>query len=447
MSEKEKSIIEKFEIDEDTSELKIIEVPASELAKEDNKKAEISTKDNPKPLPSVGKQLIMKQILGFDPTKEINKKQKLLKYCFSFAFIILVVGVLAWTAFNDFAGGELPPWQTIVNTFGDNWYHLLFALGCVATWYLTKALRLSVMCKSLVGHWYFKTCLQTGIVGIYYNNVTPLAVGGQPFEIHYLSKHGIHGGVASSMPIATFFLNQFAFVSLGIISLALFAGNTLGVPTEMIGVIPKITSILAIVGLTLCIAVPILVITFCFMPRVGATLVKFVAFIGTKLKIIKNPQLFKYKTLKTVVHNARCLKRIAKRPIPFICMMLLSFCEQLAICSIAFFTLKFFGFDWSVSGATPVGEWAQVVQLCFILYAAISFIPTPGNSGAADLSFYLLFKTGLGLSNSAQYSGFAFPAMITWRLLSFYSTIIIGFIFTSIKKRQDKRLIKKQKLE
>ncbi len=115
----------------------------------------------------------------------------------------------------------------------------------------------------------------------------------------------------------------------------------------------------------------------------------------------------------------------------------MSFGEQLSLCSIAYFTLKFFGFDWS--SRTGFTEWLQVVQLCFILYAAISFIPTPGNSGAADLSFYLLFDTGLGLSGTNVYGGLAFPAMIVWRFLSFYSFIIIGFIHTAIARKRKQK--------
>ena len=84
-------------------------------------------------------------------------------------------------------------------------------------------------------------------------------------------------------------------------------------------------------------------------------------------------------------------------------------------------------------------EWVQILHLCFVLYASISFVPTPGNSGAADLSFFLLFSVGF------SGAGIAFPAMMTWRLLSFYSFIIIGFIYTNAKKHKEKVLLKKSK--
>ena len=96
--------------------------------------------------------------------------------------------------------------------------------------------------------------------------------------------------------------------------------------------------------------------------------------------------------------------------------------------------LKGFGLDL---GLPFISEWIIICSICFILFASITFIPTPGNSGAADLSFFLLFEAVL-------FAGLAFPAMLVWRLFSFYSTIIVGFTFATLKKKSD---LKKAKLE
>ena len=150
--------------------------------------------------------------------------------------------------------------------------------------------------------------------------------------------------------------------------------------------------------------------------------------------MIKDVESTTTKTMTTLENNAKCLKQMASRPLVFITTFLLSVGEQLALCSIAYFTLRSFGFDWVSHNFM---EWAQVVQLCIILYAAISFIPTPGNAGAADLSFYLLFDTGL-MIGANKIGGLAFPAMMLWRILSFYSFIIVGFVFTSVNRKKYK---------
>lgn len=436
--EKNVPIINKIEVD-DNAEPVIVQISADKLPSQSEKKQSKSIKKadfvENTTVKSIGKQITMTRLLGVDKFEEenISKRQKLFKRLVTITFIALVAIVLAFTAYSDFSGaGErsFPSSEQLKAIFTSSWQYLILALFSLFLCFFFKGCKLSIMCKSITGKFHFRTCFETGIIGSYYNCVTPLAVGGQPFEIYHLSKHGVHGGAASSMPIAAFFLNQFAFVTLGIVALVLFQSNAFHTPDYIISVFPKIFSVLAIVGLVCCFFMPFMVVFFSMLPRVGSKLVNFAMFLAGKLKLVKNPRVLAYKTVKTVVHNSRCLKKMATNPLVFALTLLVSFGEQLALASIAFFSLKMFGYD--LVGVEGFTEWLQVVQISLILYAAISFIPTPGNSGAADLSFYLLFEIGL-------MAGLAFPAMIIWRIFSFYSFIIIGFFFATLKKRSDKR--------
>jgi uncharacterized protein (TIRG00374 family) len=430
-----KPIVSKIDIDEKTKEPVIVELSDEEFdalgerIRNDKQYDFIEKKSNK----SIGKQLAMSRILGIDkPDESTTKRQKLFKTLFTVVFIVFVVGVLFFTAYNDFfsASESRDPfsWSTLWDLFASSWYYLIFALIALGCSYLFKGAKLSVLCKSLTCKFHFQTCFETGIIGTYYNNVTPLAVGGQPFEIYHLSKHGVHGGVASSLPIATYFLNQLAFVIICITGLALAHYNAL------FSYLPPTFMVLAIIGISFVFIVSLMVLLFALMPRVGATLVNFAMWLGGKLRIIKNPKQTAYKTIKNVVHNAKCLKKISKRPLAFITTFILSFFEHFSGVTIAFFVLKFFGYHTSALSNSDFIAWVQIIHVCSILNAAISFIPTPGNSGAADLSFYLLFELGL-------MTGLAFPAMVVWRLISFYSTILIGFLFATFKKKSD---LKKQ---
>ncbi len=386
---------------------------------------------------NVAKEVIVPHVLGIknDEQTNINKRQKLFKTLISIAFIVFVVAVLAFTFYKDFFANEqdFPTWREVKYILKVGGVFLALAIFSLFLCYLFKALKLSVLCKSLTGRFHFITCFETGIIGHYYNCVTPLAVGGQPFEIYHLSKHGVHGGVASSLPIATYSLNQFSFVIFGVVSLLLFKNNTLNVPSSIYYSFPPTFKVLAIIGLCLCALVPLMIIIFSLMPTIGAKVVHLVVFIGSKLRIIKHPKETEYKTVKNIIHNSQCLKRIFSRPLAGLICFLLSFMEQIASVSIAYFSLKTFGYGTLFAGYThPLLEWAQVAQLVTLLNFSISFIPTPGNSGAADLSFYLLFSSSLA-------AGMAFPAMTIWRFLAFYSYIVIGFIFATLKKRADRR--------
>lgn len=426
--------LRKIEIDDKTSELKIVKTKEEYDINELQQEIAENTEENKNNQSSIGKQLVMQKILGIQQfDKSIDRRQKFLKRLISIIFIVFVVGVLAFTFYKDFFAPNpekhAVSFDDLVKTFSGTWFYLLLALFSLFLAYYLKGLKLSVICKSQTGKWHFKTCFETGIIGHYYNYVTPLAVGGQPFEIYHLSKHGVHGGVAASMPIIAFFFSQFAFVSLGIASLVLFNTNVLKIEEKFITGFPAVFNVLAIVGLIGGISMPALVLLFSLLPRIGATIVKWCTHIGGKLKILKDPEKTEYKTLKTVVHNSICIKIFAKNPLALISTLLISIGETFAQCSIAYFTLKLFGYD--NPAANGFLEWLQIIQLSIILYASISFIPTPGNSGAADLSFYLLFTFGV------PFAGLSFSAMIVWRIISYYSYIIIGFIFTTATHKKD----------
>ncbi len=434
----ETPIVNKIEIDEATNEPIIVEAPDSDIAKQEfcDEEIVIETADffaEAKNARSVGKQMVMKGLgLSKSEKDNINKRQRIFKTVFTVVFIVFVVGVLIFTFYKDFFGRpeKFPTWTELASILADGAKYFLYGLLALFLAYLFKALKLSILCKPLTGKFRFKTCFETSIIGHYYNYVTPLAVGGQPFEIYHLSKHGVHGGVASSLPIATYVLNQFAFVIIGIAFMIMFKFNTLNISDQLYSTFPTAFTVMAIVGLSFCFLMPFVIFIFCLMPRFGAMLVHLVIKIGSKLKIIKDPTKTTYKTVKNIVHNTQCLKKIFKKPIPAILCFILSFAEHLSAASISYFALKTFGFNSGIDNVLL--EWLQILQLVLMLTFAISFIPTPGNAGAADLSFYLLFSTSLA-------AGLAFPAMMLWRLMAFYSFIVIGFVFATLKKRSDKR--------
>ncbi len=427
------SVVKRIEIDKTTNKPIIVDVPETEFLNQPIEQADFVEKKSNK---ARRQEIVNEKVFGIKKIDDsVGKRQKFFKKLTTAVFILFMGGVLAYTAYKDFfVNKNFPSPEQFNHIISTGWLYFLLAILSFCLSYFFKGLKNASMCKSMTGKSHFMTCIETGIIGTYYNNVTPLAVGGQPFEIYHLSKHGVRGGVATSIPIASFFTNQLAFVILGIISLVLFQSNVYNAPSGLIDAFPSAFYGLTIIGLCCCLFVPTLVILFSFMPKFGAKLVYLVIKIGTKLRVVKKPEETLQNTIKTVVHNSHCLKKIAANPLLFLGLLLFSFLENIANVSIAFFVLKGFGLDFY--GLTSLSEWVIVCSICFILFASITFIPTPGNSGAADLSFFILFE-------SVLFAGLAFPAMLIWRLFSFYSTIIVGFVFATLKKRSD---VKKEKL-
>jgi len=243
-SKNQDPVISKIEFNEKTAEPKIVEVSAKELDKKAKKDAKISyaqqkalddaQKRVEKAKTMKGTQLMMGKL---DDDQNISKRQKTFKKVVSIIFIVFIVAVLVYTFLSDFVfsdKGEMVSWSEVGKILGKNWYYILCGLFAMSMMIVLKGLKHSLLCHKLTGKWHMKTCMETATLGLYYNYITPLAVGGQPFEIFYLSKHGVHGGVSASLPIITFFLNQLAMVVFGLISLVLLPLNTLNATLGMV---------------------------------------------------------------------------------------------------------------------------------------------------------------------------------------------------------------------
>ncbi|MBP5466947.1 MAG: flippase-like domain-containing protein, partial [Clostridia bacterium] len=425
--EREENIeIHKIEVDEKTAEPVIVTVdPKTVNFSEDENNQ--SKPETPVPEKIDKRQLTINSFISDPYDKTVSKRQKTLKIVLHIVFVVICAGILVLTAVNDFLSGKTPPtWDVLSDVLGRCWFYAVFAIVALFFCYFLKGFKLSMLCKYTTGKFHFKTCMETGVVGHYYNSVTPLAVGGQPFEIYHLSRHGVTGGTAAALPIATFFMNQVAMVTLALASAILYTTNALGIPQNLL-VFPTALSVLMYIGIAGCLLIPGSVVLISMFPKVGGALIRFFIFLGAKLRIVKDRRLTTYRTLKNVVRNSYCLKKFAKNPFMLIATFLVSLGEQSALCSIAYFSLRFFGFDIPEIGGFT--EWLQITQLCMMLYAAVAIFPTPGNSGLAEISFYVLFEKGITMS------GLSFAAVLFWRIMSYYSFVIIGFIFTTMKKK------------
>ncbi len=424
----EETRIQKIEIDENTNEPSIVVLKESEIPTENLKK-------NKKELPEVvlkhPKQIRMSEVIGFETDKSINRRKRVLKNIVTVLFIALVVAVLVYTAVNDFTSNRLPSMEVVGETLRENWYYLIFAFISVGLFFLAKGAGRSAVCRSVTGKFMPTTAFNAGVVCQFYNNITPLAMGGQPFEISYYVKKGIDGGHASSVTISTYLINMFVYATLFLLSILAYKNNWLGYAPNANGesiysYFPSYIYIAAIIGTVISLFAPLSILVFCLFPKLGAILVNAYVWLVSKLHLTKNAKTLKVKILRSVIVNAHSMKKLFKKPATLSFATVFSIAEALANASIAYFTLRFFGFNWASDGFL---EWMQVVNAVLLITAAASFNPTPGSSGAADFSFYSLFSKEL-------LPGFAFPAMLSWRLLTFYLMILFGFVYikTIIKK-------------
>ena len=362
--------------------------------------------------------------------ESLQKKGKAKKIILQLLFAVFCIGSVAFTAVSDFSNKSAEgnaTFSEIINVLFNNAHFFLMAIIALLGLYVFDTLKTSFMLKTFTKKWKFKLSLETTVITKYYDNITPFASGGQPFAIYNLSKNNVPPGTAATIPIVSIFVMQIVFVLMSVVA---FICDTYGAFSD-IRLLTDVALVLGVVGLIISSFIPVAVVVFSRNSRLGVTIVNFFIRIGYKLKLVKDPHKTLISVTRGICNYIKCMKGLfSKHKLLLVAEIGLSILVQLSNCSIVFFVLKAFGYD--VPEHNLFQEWITVVQWCMILYCMVSFIPTPGNSGASELTFNSLFGTLL-LTYTGQ-GGFCFSAIIIWRILCFYLVILIGFITVSLTK-------------
>lgn len=260
---------------------------------------------------------------------------------------------------------------------------------------------------------FWKTARRTVLLGRYYDNITPAAVGGQPFQMVYMRKNsGLSKGASTSIPICGMISIQIAFILIAICCF-LFGGVASDNPALIVT---------AWLGLLVFGFWPVMVAGSFLFPNIITGFVKWFVKILDKLRIVKDREVAFERVEDEIAEYSKSIKFIMKSKGLFAEIIGISLVYNFLIASIPFFVLTAFGGDvgfWSCFGTTVA------------VMSAVYFVPTPGNSGAAEGTFFLVF--------SALSTGYVFWAMLVWRLFSYYIYIIIGLVIYAIMQYEKKR--------
>lgn len=345
-------------------------------------------------------------------------KNKLVKRIGIILFVLLNAAVIYFTASSEFSKKAPPPIKF-------SFTNILFLLGgilCLVIVLGSETLKYMIMMRHLGEKVSFRHAFSTAALGKYYDCITPSGAGGQPFQIYYLHSQGYSGGASSAMPLSGFFTMQFGFVILCLF--AFIFGNSAMNATGQTGI--KITAYFGAIAYTV---VPVMIIISGVAPKIAMRIVAFFVRIGAALHIVKKPNHTIMKSVRSLNNYSVSIKRITKDKGLLTKLLILSTIFQLAMCSMPFFAVRTFDGDLNYFDA---------LFMCIFIQAAISLIPTPGNAGAAEGSFYIVFSS-LGTAGT-------FWAMLIWRFLCYYSFIVIGVLiygFNAVVRLRENHRAKK----
>ena len=326
-----------------------------------------------------------------------NSKSKTNK--FGYFFLLLTVLVLVVIAVLEFNNNEEYPLSLVLSTWGQNWHYIALAVGCVLLMLFMDGFRQAALLRGATGQWRLKLTSKSMVLGRYFDNITPSAVGGQPYQIYYLHKHKVPAGIATSLPVVCFFMQQLAFFVLVVVCFCVF-GPIVDNPWLKVAIY---------IGSFCMIALPFSIMVFAFIPKTAQKIVRFVIALLHKLKIVKNKDAVMYKFDSYVNDYSKSLKSIGGHKKTLISGFLMAL-----ICWLLNFSAVYF----IVLASGQSLPWFYVIALMAYTNAASAFIPTPGGSGAMEGFFYLIVSVLDG--------GFRFWGMLLWRIITFYLPTLIG---------------------
>ncbi|NLJ63863.1 MAG: flippase-like domain-containing protein [Christensenellaceae bacterium] len=256
-----------------------------------------------------------------------------------------------------------------------------------------------------------------GLIGMYYSSITPAATGGQPIQVYSLKKRGVPTGISSSALAVKFFCWQCAMLILGGI---LWCLNPQLIRDNMQGGVWFL-----VIGFVVNALTVVLVILLAISRNFVRAIVIFIVNIGAKLRIVKNKAATSSKADAALDEFHVSVFLLTKQPLQFIILFVLSMMEVLALMSAIYFVYRGLGLN--------THRYLDLLTMQTMLHIAASFTPLPGASGAQEGGFYLFF-------GSFFPEHLIFAGMFVWRFVTYYMSIIVGFIAVLIDNSQRSKI-------
>lgn len=325
-----------------------------------------------------------------------------MKKILNYILLIVSISVTSLILINNKDVSNFP--ELIIST---NKHFLLLAFLTMVFYWICDSYIIYKMKATLGIKGNFSSSFKLSMIGQYYSAITPFATGGQPAQIYSLVNDDVEIGVASSILITKFLIYQFVVTFYSIL-VFVFKFNFL--VKQTITVLPFV-----IIGCIVNFLVLLTVVGFLYNKKLVEKIFSQLFTLGHKLKLVKdiekseNKLNINLKDYETSINRMKIDKKTTS------ILILVTFLQLTLYFSIAYFVYLSF----NVQGVT----YLDIIALQSIHYIAVSFMPTPGSTGAAEAGFYILYN------NIFPKATITF-AMLLWRFIDYYFTIIIGGLVT-----------------
>lgn len=317
--------------------------------------------------------------------------------------LTLIVGTFVGVLYFALRSGDISQIWSALTGMDIRW--LLGALACFGVHLFFEGFIPYVFFRFQKVRVHVGTGILVGLIGMYYSSITPAATGGQPMQVYALKKRGVPPGVSSSALTVKFFCWQCAMLLIGAV---LWAIHPAFVRERMQGGVWFLLTGFLVNGLTV-----VGVLLLAVSRGIVRALIVFFVNLAAKLHIVRDRAKTASKFDAAVNDFHASVELLTKHPFQFLVMFSMSLLQVTGLMSAVYFVYRGLGLN-----ADP---YIHLMTMQTMLYIAASFTPLPGASGAQEGGFYLFF-------GSFFPQDIVFAAMIVWRFVTYYLSILIGFV-------------------
>ena len=292
---------------------------------------------------------------------------------------------------------------------------LFIATTLIFLSWLIDALVVKLLTNSAYDKKYsLKDAFRVTMVGQFFTAVTPLGLAGQPMQILALTQQNLDTGHAVSIVVRKFIIYQATLITYLLATMWLSYSFFL----------EKISDFMTLVILG-CVSQSIMILLIAFFTTKKELTLQLVAWSLSTLarfKLLKNPK----EKLATIEEQMNVYvennKAIGENPKLTLKAFGLTCMQLTALFSISFCIYKAFN--------NPGFNLIDMISGQAFVTVTGAYTPLPGGSGAIEGSFITVFNIFFQKENVK-------PAMLLWRLITYYSSIIFGVFFAvKIKKKK-----------
>lgn len=355
------------------------------------------------------------------PAPKKNKKMSR-SHILNIVIVLLIAGLVIYFSLKDNFNA------VIASIASANVSFLLIAFGLAIVIFFIDGLILYILARLYTTRYKFGQGLANGMIGVFYNDVTPSASGGQFMQAYTFKKQGLELSSAASILVMHFLIYQTVLVLYGIAALILKLPLFIGLnPVADFGNFELTLIPLSIVGFAVNFSVIASILLLSYSKWMHTFAINSAVAIGTKMKLIKHPEATR-QNWQSQIENFRIELRRLQSNIPVTLLLAVLFFIKLTI----FYSIPY------VIGlalrAPMTASYYDTVYLSAYLQMMTNMVPLPGASGFSEYFFTQVFVAiyGSGAVTTA--------AQLIWRSATFYLGLILGGIVTAFYRSSPKEV-------